>query len=88
MMYLEAVDFDKLKSEAVCFSGEPSLNHVKKRNNWSMPASFCRGPALARLTKKHGEGKTSEPSSSLSFAGSWYLIFSQFFRDLNIHIKF
>ena len=41
MMYLEAVDLDKLKSGAVCFSGEPSLNYVKKRNNWSTPASFC-----------------------------------------------
>ena len=31
MMYLEAVDLDKLKSGAVCFSGEPSLNYVKKK---------------------------------------------------------
>ena len=30
MMYLEEVDLDKLKSQAVCFSGEPSLNHDKK----------------------------------------------------------
>ena len=30
MMYLEAVDLGKLKSQAVCFSGEPSLNHDKK----------------------------------------------------------
>ena len=30
-MYLEAVDLDKLKSQAVCFSVEPSLNHDKKK---------------------------------------------------------
>ena len=30
-MYLEAVDLNKLKSQALCFSGEPSLNHDKKR---------------------------------------------------------
>ena len=29
MMHLEAADLDKLKSEAVCFSGETSLNHDK-----------------------------------------------------------
>ena len=31
MMYLEAVDLDKLKSQALCFSGESSLNHDKKK---------------------------------------------------------
>ena len=40
MMYVKAGALDKLKSQAVCFSGEPSLNHDQKRNNWSMPASF------------------------------------------------
>ena len=30
-MYLEAGDLDKLKSQAVSFSGEPSLNHDKKK---------------------------------------------------------
>ena len=30
MMYLEAVDFDKLKNHALYFSGERSLNHDKK----------------------------------------------------------
>ena len=30
MMYLEAVDLDELKSQALCSSGEPSLNHEKK----------------------------------------------------------
>ena len=40
MVYLEAVDLDKSKSQAVCFSGEASLNHDKKRNNWStLPSS-------------------------------------------------
>ena len=29
MMHLKAADLDKLKSEAVCFSGETSLNHNK-----------------------------------------------------------
>ena len=29
-MYLKAVDLDKLKSQTVCFNGEPSLNHDKK----------------------------------------------------------
>ena len=31
MMYLETEDLDKLKSQAVCFSGEPNLNHYKKK---------------------------------------------------------
>ena len=30
MMYLEAVDLENLKSQAVCLSREPSLNHDKK----------------------------------------------------------
>ena len=78
MMYLEAVDLDKLNSQVVCFSGEPSLNHDKKRNNWSTPASLGRGPGFDAGDEKLGEDKTSDLSSSLSFAGSWYLIFSQF----------
>ena len=31
MMYLQAVDLNRLKSQAVCFSGEQSLNHGKKK---------------------------------------------------------
>ena len=31
MMYLEAVDLDKLKNQGVCVSGEPSLNYDKKK---------------------------------------------------------
>ena len=31
MMYQEAVDMGKLKSQAMCFSGEPSFNHDKKK---------------------------------------------------------
>ena len=31
MVYLEAVDLDKLKSKVVFFSGEPSLNYDKKK---------------------------------------------------------
>ena len=31
MLYLEAVDLDESKSQAVCFSGEPSINHNKKK---------------------------------------------------------
>ena len=77
MIYLEAVDLDKLKSQAVCFSGEPSLNH-DKRNNWPMPASLGRGPGFDAGDEKLGEDKTSDLSSSLSFAGLWYLIFSQY----------
>ena len=30
-MYLEAVNLNKLKSQALCFNGEPGLNHVKKK---------------------------------------------------------
>ena len=30
-MYLQAVDLNRLKSQAVCFSGEQSLNHGKKK---------------------------------------------------------
>ena len=52
MMYLEAVDLDKLKSQAVCFSGEPSLNHDKKINNCSTPASFVRGPGFDAMAKR------------------------------------
>ena len=79
MMYLEAADLDKSNSQAVCFSGEPSLNHDKKRNNWSTPVSFGQGPGFDASDKKLGEDKTSDLSSSLSLvAGSWYLIFSQF----------
>ena len=78
-MYLEAVDLDKLKSKAVCFRGEPSFNHDIKINNWSTPASLGRGPdGFDAGDKKLGEDKTSDLPSSLSFAGSWYLIFSQF----------
>ena len=78
MIYLEAIDLDKLKSQAVCFSVEPSLNHDKKSNNWSTPASLGWGLGFDTFDEKLGEGKTSDLSSSLSFAGSWYLIFSQF----------
>ena len=70
MMYLEAVDLDKLKSQAVCFSCESSLNHEKKRNNWSTPGYFGRGPGFHAGDKILGESKTSDLSSSLSFAGS------------------
>ena len=70
---------DKLKSQAVCFSCEPCLNHDKKRNNWSTPASLGRGPGFDAGDKKlGGEDKISDLSFSLSFADSWYLIFSQF----------
>ena len=31
MMYLEAVDLDKLKNQGVCVSGESSLNYDKKK---------------------------------------------------------
>ena len=79
MTYLEAVDLDKSNSQAVCFTGEPGLNHDKKRNTWSTPVSFGRGPGFDAGVKKLGEDKTSHLSSSLSLvAGSWYLIFSQF----------
>ena len=78
MMYLETVDLDKLKSQAECFSGEPSLNHDKKRNNSSTPASLGRGPSFDAGDEKLGEDKASDLSSSLFFAGSWYLIVSQF----------
>ena len=77
-MYLEAVDLDKLKSQVVSFGGETSLNHDKKRNNWSTRASLGRGPGFEfdAGDEKLGEDKTSDLSSSLSFAGSWCLIFS------------
>ena len=39
-MHLEAVDLDKLMTQAVCLSGELSLSYDKKRNNWSKPASL------------------------------------------------
>ena len=70
MMCLKAVDLDKLKSQVACFSGEPSLNHNKKRNNWSTPASFGRGPGFDAGDKKLGEDKRSDLSSFLHFAGS------------------
>ena len=69
MMYLEAADLDKLKSQAVCFSGEPNLNHdKKKRNDWSTPASLCRVPGFEfdANDEKLGEDKTSDLSPSLS----------------------
>ena len=72
MMYLETEDLDKLKSQAVCFSSEPSLNHYQKRNNWSTPASLVGGPGFNAGDKKLGEDKTSDLSSSLFFVGSWY----------------
>ena len=78
MIYLEAGDLDKLKSQAVCFSWEPSLNHDKKRNNWSTPASLGRGLGFDGGDKKLGEDKTSDLFSCLSFADSWYLIVLQF----------
>ena len=58
MLYLEAVDLDESKSQAVCFSGEPSINHNKK-NNWSTPVSFDAGD------KKTSQDKTSGLSSYL-----------------------
>ena len=77
MMYPETVDLNKLKIQAVRFSDESSLNHDKKRNNWSARACFSWGPGFDTGDKKLGEDKTSDLSSSLSFAGSLYLIFSQ-----------
>ena len=46
--------------------------------NWSTPASLGQGPGFDAGDKKLGEDKTSDLYSSLSFAVSWYLIFSQF----------
>ena len=48
-----------------------------KKSNCSTPASFGRGPGFNAGDKKLDEDKTSDVSSSLSFAGSWYLLFSQ-----------
>ena len=42
-----------------------------------MPASLGRGPGFDAGDEKLGEDKTSDLSSSLSFAGLWYLIFWQ-----------
>ena len=54
------------------------LTMKKKRNIWSTPARFGRGLGFHAGDKILHEGKTPDLSSSLSFAGSWYLIFSQF----------
>ena len=78
MMYLETVDLDKLKSQAICFSGKPSLDRDQKRNNWSTPERFGWGPGFDAGDKQLGEDKTSDLSSSLSFPGSWYLILPKF----------
>ena len=75
MVDLEAVDLDKLKNKIVFFSGEPSLNYYKKRNAWSTPASFGRGPGFDAGDKKPGEDKTSDLSSSLLFAVFKFLKF-------------
>ena len=48
---------------------------IKERNNWSTQLSFGRGSGFKARNKKVGADKTS---SSLCFADSWYLIFSQF----------
>ena len=48
-----------------------------KKSNCSTPASFGRGPGFNAGDKKLDEDKTSDVSSSLSFAGSWYLLFSK-----------
>ena len=77
MMYLDTVDFDKLKTPAVSFSGEPSFNHDKKRNNTLKPVSFSRWPGFDTGDKKLYEGKISGLSFSLFFVGL-YLIFSKF----------
>ena len=45
------------KSQAVCFSGKPSLNYDQKNNNWSTPVSFCRGPGFDVGDKKRGEDR-------------------------------
>ena len=50
---------------------------IKKINIWSTPASFDRGSSFDADDKKLGEDKTSDLSSSLFFAGSLFLIFSQ-----------
>ena len=39
---------------------------IKKRNIWSTPASFDRGPSFDADDKKLGEDKTSDLSPSLS----------------------
>ena len=92
MMYLQAVDLNRLKSQAVCFSGEQSLNHgkekKKKRNNWPTPASFDRGPGFDVGDKNLGERKKSDLSFFLSFAGLVYLILTQFSPGFKYHIKF
>ena len=82
-MYLKAVDLDKLKSQAVCSSGEPSFNQDKKRNNWSPQASLGQGRGFDAGDEKLGEDKTSDLSSSLSFVGSWYLIFFTIFSRIH-----
>ena len=76
-MYLDTVDFDKLKTPAVSFSGEPSFNHDKKRNNTLKPVSFSRWPGFDTGDKKLCEDKISGLSFSLFFVGL-YLIFSKF----------
>ena len=46
--------------------------------NCSTPGSLNQGPGFDAGDKKLGEDKTSDLSSSLFFAGSWYLILLQF----------
>ena len=42
--------------------------HDKRRNNWSTPARFGRGPGSDVVEKNFGEDKTSDLSSPLFFA--------------------
>ena len=40
MIYRETVDLRKPNNHAVCLNDEPSLNHDKNKNNWSILLSF------------------------------------------------
>ena len=76
MTYLEAVDLDKLKSQVLCFSGESSLNHDKKKEIIGQRQQVLVEVLVLMQVTKSLVRQTSNLSSSLSFAGSCYLIFS------------
>ena len=65
IIYRETVDCGKPNNQAVYFNDEPSLNHDKNKNNWSILLSFSREPGFDCGDIKPGKERISSLTASL-----------------------